>query len=146
MPTEIPDLWGDDINVDVVPPLVILKAQAEAISRRTRGMLTAEVVSSSGKEKGEVTWVHGLHLRAPTIEYGELLLTLSHDENRFYPVSVELPEPISWAQGSRETTIMRCDDQQRLLDALSVALTSPPTKWALSTLLAKVNEAKFAKK
>lgn len=173
MPTEIPDLWGDDIDVDVVPPLAILKTQAEAISRRTKGILKAEVVSSptsvASRESLSLTadtggplfepensassqnlpyWIHMLVLQAPAIEYEEELLTVSHHDKRLYPVTIEVPSKIIWTHTKSvfQKTAIECNDQQELLAALSTALGSAPTKSVLNSLLAKVNETKLVKK
>ncbi len=149
MPTEIPDLWGDDIRVDIVPPLVVLKTQAEAISRRTKGMLTADVSSSRDvDDDGAVECRHKLLLQARSIGYhGEELLQIQHYENRYYPLTIELPTGIVWdyADSDTPTAYRRCNDQDELLAALGRALTSPPTKAALNSLLARVNEKEFSK-
>ena len=149
MPTEIPDLWGDDIRVDVVPPIVVLKTQAEAISRRTKGMLTAEISSSTDvDDDGAVECRHKLILQARSIGYyGEELLQIQHYESRYYPLTIELPIAIVWDYKITDTPsyIRRCNDQDELLEALGRALTSPPTKAALNSLLARVNEKQLAK-
>ena len=42
MTTAIPNLWPDDIKVDVLPPIAILKAQEGLLARMTQGMLVAK--------------------------------------------------------------------------------------------------------
>lgn len=163
MPTEIPDLWGSDIDVSVVPPVVILRTQAQALSRRTGGMLTADVTSTSSTNSGESKQPvsHQLLLHAPSINYTEHLLSISHTSDKLYPVEVALPVAISWLPGKVQASPFKvgleaildpasprfsisCSTQEGLLDALRVALNSPPTKAALNSLLARVNESKLA--
>lgn len=85
MTTTIPDLWSDDIKVDVLPPLVILKAQESLLARKTQGMLQAKLTTM---ESGDLVQ-HQLDLIAPSLNfYRERLLTATHDRLRPYPVTV----------------------------------------------------------
>ena len=45
MPTSELDLWPDQISVDVVSPLALLRIQATALKRKTKGILDARVDS-----------------------------------------------------------------------------------------------------
>ena len=45
MAVEIPDLWDEDIKVDVLSPVLILRKQGDLITRKTSGVLEAEVNS-----------------------------------------------------------------------------------------------------
>jgi hypothetical protein len=138
MANEIPDLWGDDIDVDVVPPHVILKTQAEAISRRTKGLLTASVTEDFQKDsEGKTSWFFSLILNAPSLGYDEELLELSHDDKHLYPVRLTM---LSGIASSRT-----CNNQPELLTALAEALTSPTTKAVIASLLARVNESLHTK-
>lgn len=85
MNTAIPDLWSDDIKVDVLPPLAILKAQEGLLARKTQGMLEAKLTTT---EAGDLVQ-HQLDLIAPSLNfYRERLLTATHDRLRPYPVTV----------------------------------------------------------
>jgi hypothetical protein len=147
MTTEIPDLWGTDIDVDVVPPLVILRTQAQAIGVRTKGLLSAEVVSSDQTANdGSHLWTHTFLLQAPPIDFhGEELLEVSHEDERYYPVTIQVPTAISWGQLAGKQLSLLCADQSEFMAALSAVLTSPPTRAALNSLLARVNEKQLAK-
>jgi hypothetical protein len=150
MPTEIPDLWGDDIDVDVVSPHVILKTQAEAIARRTKGLLTAEVSTSAEPDDDfNFTSTHKLLILARSIGYeGEELLQIQHPDKRYYPLSIEVPSGIVWdySDSDTPTCYRRCNDQDELIAALRTVLTSPPTKATLNNLLARVNEKREQQK
>lgn len=55
MSDEIPDLSGDGIKVDVVSPLVILKAQAAFLSKKTQGMVRGDIIfSQTATMKGPI--------------------------------------------------------------------------------------------
>lgn len=85
MNTAIPDLWSDDIKVDVLPPLAILKAQEGLLARKTQGMLEAKVTTTESENLVQ----HQLDLIAPSLNfYRERLLTATHDRLMLYPVIV----------------------------------------------------------
>ncbi|VTU01782.1 unnamed protein product [Gemmataceae bacterium] len=162
MPIEIPDLWGDDIKVDVLPPLVILKAQDGAISRKTTGILRAEVLTSESEEPDEDGYhkvvTHTLDLTAPALNYSESVLEVSHDSDRMYPAVVSVPDPIDWharsdsptplASGgvlglmahSRTVTAHSADE---FMTFLGRALQSRYTKATIDSLLAMSNEKRM---
>jgi hypothetical protein len=86
MTATIPNLWPDDIKVDVLPPLVILRAQASKIHQLTKGVLLGEVTSIEGSD-GFVT--HRLDLIAPALDNRRVrILSATHREG-FYPVVIE---------------------------------------------------------
>jgi hypothetical protein len=62
MTIAIPDLWSDDIKVDIVTPLAIFRAQTGSLHQRTKGLLEAEVRTTTG-QSGRVR--HQLVLIAP---------------------------------------------------------------------------------
>jgi hypothetical protein len=96
MATTIPDLWSDDIKVNVLPPLVILKAQEGSLARRTKGMLQARLTTVESGKRVQ----HQLDVIAPSLDaYRERLLSAAHDREMLYPVTVVseafVPEPTS---------------------------------------------------
>jgi hypothetical protein len=88
MSTTIPDLWSDDIRVDILTPLAILRAQEDLIGQKTQGILEGEVRTTSND-----TWMlHQLGLIAPALNhYRVTLLTAKHRQDMVYPVSVTAP-------------------------------------------------------
>lgn len=86
MPATIPSLWPDDIKVDLLPPLAILRTQADALARLTDGIVRADVYTTSGHEDFVV---HRLELYAPLYairRYGILNVTHRTD---YYPAVLE---------------------------------------------------------
>ena len=85
MSSTIPDLWSDDIKMDVLSPLVILRSQASLLGRKTQGILKGEVVTVTS----DVLVQHLLDLIAPVLDqYRATLLTATHQQNKVYPVRV----------------------------------------------------------
>lgn len=85
MTTTIPSLWPD-INVDLVPPLTILRAQASRLGQLTKGILEAEVTTVTGDTSFVV---HRLDLIAPSLDDRRVrILSATHRED-YYPVVLE---------------------------------------------------------
>lgn len=151
MPIEIPDLWDDDIKVDVLPPLVILKAQDEAIRRKTEGILRTQIVSreierepEDDEEETKVDVVYTLDLEATALGYRESILNVFHRKGRLYPVTITMPEKIEWSTDpSAYSYSARCASSDEFIQHLRVALRSEPTKSTLASLLAMINETKL---
>lgn len=86
MAATIPSLWPDDIKVDVVPPVVILRYQAAKIGELTNGIIRADVTTTTGQEDFVV---HRLELIAPLLDGRRyVVLTVTHRSD-FYPVVLE---------------------------------------------------------
>jgi hypothetical protein len=85
MTNAIPDLWPTDINVDVLPPIAILKAQEGLLARKTQGMLVARLTTMESENLIQ----HQLDLLAPSLNfYRERLLSATHGRAMVYPVTV----------------------------------------------------------
>ncbi|MBL8795845.1 MAG: hypothetical protein JNM56_18215 [Planctomycetia bacterium] len=85
MATAIPDLWPSDIDVQVVPPLDILKAQEATLAQKTKGILQAKVSTTATDKLVQ----HDLDLIAPSLHfYRERILSVTHDRGFIYPVRV----------------------------------------------------------
>ncbi|MFO0799570.1 MAG: hypothetical protein U0804_19035 [Gemmataceae bacterium] len=86
MPDAFASDWPDDIKVDVLPPVAILRARASEIGRITKGILKGEVSTTTGA--GDMV-SHRLDLVAPALNgrrYG--VLNAIHRAD-LYPVLVE---------------------------------------------------------
>ncbi|MFI5382384.1 MAG: hypothetical protein ACHRHE_24060 [Tepidisphaerales bacterium] len=129
MPTQIPNLWPmDEIAVDVLSPLVILRAQATELERLTQGVLRAEVVSETEGDDPEFE-THRLDVIAPAVgNLRRTLATVSHAEDGAYPVSVH-GEGKASSQIEFEVLLRR-------------QLASSEVSSTIQSLLAKSNERK----
>lgn len=85
MTTKIPDLWPEEIRADVLPPLVILRAQASFVEQKTKGILEAEVTTTEAEQ-----WVyHDLCLIVPAMNRYKIgLLGAWHRSKAIYPVYI----------------------------------------------------------
>jgi hypothetical protein len=150
MTIAIPDLWSDDIKVDVVTPLAILRAQTGPISRKTKGILEAEVTTISS-EAGRVR--HQLDLIASVLDgYRHRLLAATHERDLVYPVTVEAecfkPAPTSGDIGEALESVTvpepdwrpRAYTEQEFIDLVSKALRSGEVRSIIQSLIARSNE------
>jgi hypothetical protein len=148
MPIEIPDLWGDDFQVEVLSPILILRMQAEAIQKKTRGILLGEVSTRIAEpdetQLGYAIDIHNLDLIAPAINYRESILEVWHKVDRYYPIFIKLPEEIEWEKPSiKSSSSKRASSEEEYIHYLGVALQSSPSRSVISTLLAKSNDLKL---
>src|ERR1700749_344482 len=87
MSASIPDLWSDDISVDVLSPIAILRAQQRPLRQRTNGLLEVEI-ETTPSESGQVR--HQFGLVAPAMNRARYrILYVSHNNDLVYPVVVE---------------------------------------------------------
>ena len=153
--TEIPDLWGDDIKVDVLSPLAILKVQGELLGTKTKGLLAGLTTSGLAGAKQEREEIHQFDLHSPAVNYTENVLTVRHKQGRPYPVDLRLQTAIDWpkqlweASGSEysedgTSSDCRCGNEKEFLLALRAALQSPPVRSAIDSILAMSNERNMA--
>jgi hypothetical protein len=166
MTATIPNLWPEDIKVDVLPPFTILKYQAAKLRELTKGILEAEVTAVSGPEDF-VT--HRLDLIAPALEgRRSRVLSVTHRVD-FYPVVLEAecfrPKPSPTTLGeligaSRMAATVAsalaskvpptwpnpddwkpvANDQAELLKRIGEVLKSPQVRATIDSLIALSNE------
>ena len=149
MPNTIPDLWPENIRVDVLAPIVILRAQEGLLGKRTQGILEARVTTTATEEFAQ----HQLDLIAPALNrYRETLLTATHQRERVYPVRVAAecfqpqrgllpPMPdIGPLLGKPPAGTQDANNQEEFIDLLRTVLRSPQVSAAIDSLIARSNE------
>ena len=148
--TGVLDLWSDDIRVTVLPPVAILRAQVAALSRKTEGLLRAEVGTDINQEKVELS----LDLIAPVLnEYRITLLNTWHDTDLVYPATVKsrglLPPqakrpqmPLNMVPAERNTPPDEriAETQEEFITILGEILKSGWVRSLLQSLIARSNE------
>lgn len=117
----IPILWPNGIEVEVVPPLVILRAQIEPLRRSTGGLVEAAI---SHVTVGDYIR-HNLDLVAPALSgYRQRILSVTQHSDYVYPVKVEaefeMPKWIVKPTGKKKTTT-----PSDLLTAMKLPLFTP---------------------
>jgi hypothetical protein len=154
MASDESDLWPSDLAVDVVPPLTILNEQAEALSKKTGGIVKAEIVHVA--VAGAFTQ-YGLDLWAPAIGFRHRLLLVRYDHTMPYPVvliAASLLQPMdyhdpnepdqeTWKLNEIETKQARLAyTPKNVRDLLKSIFNSPSTRAALFSMVARSNEVK----
>lgn len=158
MSTTAASLWPDDIKVNVLPPLAILRHQAAKLRTLTEGILEADVVTTTGQEDFVV---HRLEIVAPQLggrRYG--VLTVTH-RTTFYPVVLEAdcfrPKDSHFASRAFATAgeiaagldtqwprnndwRPAANDQDEFLKRVGEVLRSPAVRSIIDSLLALSNE------
>jgi hypothetical protein len=153
MSATIPVLWSDDISVDVVSPLAILRAQTGPLSRMTKGLLEAEIetiTSDSGKVQ------HQFDLIAPVLNnFRRRILIATHQRDLVYPVVVEAefslpddrPPNLSAVAGTRpRPTDLPLDGRrpaatvQEFIKLVGEVLRSPQIRSLIQSLIARSND------
>src|SRR4051812_27724673 len=106
--TRIPDLWSPDIQADVLTPTMILKAQARALTKRTKGLLVASVEVENAAPhlfgKKGVLLVLRLDIVAAACENQRFsLFSVAHYPGSPYPAALICPskEVAEWVRRSK---------------------------------------------
>jgi hypothetical protein len=149
MTQTIPDLWPDDIRVDVLTPLVILRAQESLISRKTQGILQAKVLTATN----DTLVQHQLDLIAPALNhYRRTVLTAKHSRDMVYPVKVKascfVPKgPLERMAlgpqflGESPQDEREAATQDELIELVRQVLHSGEVRATIQSLIARSNEA-----
>lgn len=126
MPEKIPNLWPADFGqAGTVPPVVILREQADNLTSMTNGVIEGRVSTTKDKHR----FFHNLQLCVPSLdEYTFGLLHVVHG----IPV---YPADIVFEEGT--VTIAR--SQEGFIQALRTILSSDGTKAVIRDLLAQVD-------
>jgi hypothetical protein len=131
--------WIDDVEVEVLSPLAILRIQAASLSKKTHGLLEAEVVTATTPK----TAAHELQLIAPALG-GErrTVLTVVHAVNEPYPATVEAAvfEPDAGSPDPNDDRRPTAPTVQEFKDLIKRAIQSKPVRAAARSLLARSEE------
>lgn len=136
MPATIPNLWPkNDVSVNVLSPVAILRAQASSLTQMTKGLLQGEVTSIA-LESGR-TQYH-LDIVAPALEnYRHRLLSVTQPSKMNYPVSFLGQEPILGYKGDDTLAY----SEQQFINKLQDVLNSEAAVAVLQSLISRSNEA-----
>ncbi len=140
MTTAIPDLWSDDIRVDVLPPVAVLRAQEGLLAKKTQGILQAKLLTSATETLVE----HSLYLIAPALNFYRVsLLSATHDREMVYPVTVAAQCWFSefLPDGAEEPEKRRvAATEEEFIDLVRQALRSTAVRGLIQSLIARSNE------
>ena len=125
MDEPIPSLWSDDVAIDVVPPITILRVQATALEEKTKGVLKGDV-STVSSDSGR--FLIQFDIIASALQGSRYrLLTVSGSDGESYPVAMEFP-----TGGYKEVAT-----QHEFIDLLQSVLQSPPIRSKIQSLIVK---------
>jgi hypothetical protein len=140
MTTAIPDLWSDDIRVDVLPPIAVLRAQEGLLAKKTQGILQAKLMTS----ESETLVQHNLYLVAPALNFYRVeLLSAKHDRELIYPVTVTAHCWFSEFLPDEDEEIERrhvAATAEEFIDLVRQALRSTEVRGLIQSLIARSNE------
>jgi len=129
MSTENQDFWPTDIaKVGIVAPATILNEQASLLGKKTRGLVTAVVRTSSDER-----WIsHTLVLQVPALANYTYALLLVRQPVLIYPLRMqafnkfyEIPTQEEFIAVLR--AILSSDDTKRIIHALLAQVLPPST-------------------
>ena len=138
MAVQIPNLWPvEQVQVDVLTPLAILRVQATNLNQMTQGILVGKVSTLSSEE----TVQHHLDVLVPVLNnYRHRLLSVTHAKDRAYPVVVQAEYCndvlISLVNGCQSFT------QDHFMNLLGRILESQAIVSVLQSLIAQSNESR----
>ena len=139
MPTQISQEWPDEISVDVVTPLTVLRTLASSLEQKTKGILRAEIVHSHLRE--DLVQL-SFDIVAPAVgHYRHQLLIAQHHPELVYPVDLTgdfLDDSINGQGYYRYTQTL--STQQQLEKALMESIRSPNTLAVINSLIARSSE------
>ena len=150
MSVDPPDFWPTDISLDALSPAMILSQQAEALSRRTRGLVVAELIQDQGDDIVRLAF----DLVAPTSRYQHRLLMIRYVRGTVYPAVItvsrltDIPKngvkpALDWGVTEDEIERSRVAySSTEFENLLRVILGSPQSKATIVSLIAKTNETK----
>lgn len=114
---------------EIVPPIVILKEQAQLLTGASEGVIQGEVSSNSSSN----TFVHYFIARVPSMNnYSVTLLQIQHSLT-LYPVNVDGP---MWRNAA-----IRCATKDELTAAIVRLLSEGSVQETVSALLAQALNA-----
>jgi hypothetical protein len=142
MSDEPKDLWPAGIRVSVRTPFMILRAQADFLAMRTKGLIKAEL--ERVVEKQSVTINFDI-MSAATSRYRTRLLAVIHAENQVYPAIIEArafgEEQARFPVTSRVSTDRhRANTEDEFLDLVARVFSSGGTLSIIQSVLASTNE------
>jgi hypothetical protein len=151
MPAVLADLWPDDVAVsDVLSPAAIMRHQAGQLRLRTKGLLEADVISTTRKRSDDEETLHEFRITVPALQrYTYRLFEASHSKLHPYPVEVAF-EPMKgyvYEDKSRQykqeifnSQFPIANSQDEFTRLLQLIFRNGQTKALIHSLIAMANE------
>ncbi len=148
MEDNIGSLWPTEIRPQIQSPLNILKAQAQALSQQTSGVLQAEI-SPVLTRRGEDKIIFSFDIVVPALDnYRRALFIVEQAKGLAYPATLEAEffknqrelDPFRGIEPGNKPD-NRADNDQEFIQVLSTVLRSPQVVSLAQSLIASANEA-----
>ena len=133
MADTIPSLWPDSINASVLTPLAILRIQANALGKATKGLLEARVHSVRSGESVQ----HQVDVIAKALDYTHRILSVTHNATLVYPAQVKAQVDVTG-----EILEQTAAHDEALIGVVKEVLRSEYVTSVVSSLIARSNEQK----
>ena len=130
--TETVDLWGEIVAQPITTPLTILKEQGVLLERKTNGVLTTEIRSSSGQQNNSIR--HSFMIKASSLNYAYMLFSLEYNLASPFPVNFIEFEPAGIGAFTKSDEKV-AKDEGEFLELLKEIFQSPETQRIIATLL-----------
>lgn len=148
------DLWPPDLVVDVLSPIMILNEQAEALTKRTQGIVKGEVLPGVAGKLKQVSFdlvapalrirQRILHVRyREEFPYPAVLIAgpLSRGSITFDPKSADHADPTEWMlSGDEQHQARLAHTPSDVRELLKVVFNAPSNRATLFSLVARSNE------
>jgi hypothetical protein len=134
MAITIPDLWPDDLDVDVLTPQAILLKQAELLARRTKGIVSVRVHTTGDEKQVKLLF----EIWGDAIGYRELVLEVSYPRDRVYPATLKSPI-LPYEDEEMEHTAMAYT-QEDFLALTGKVFASNDIRSLIQSIIARTNE------
>jgi len=120
------DLWPNDIvDSTVIPPVVFLKEQASALTKKTNGLVEGHIESSQDGS----SFIHRFNFVAPALgHYTVSFLRVIHEID-LYPITVE--------DTLRNTTYQAAQSKEEFEGVLLKAFSTEKVKKVIHSLIAQ---------
>ena len=131
----MPDLLPDDFGTETVtPPLLILREQAEHLSKRTGGLVVAKVTTQRDPAASSPAFIQRFVLEVPSLDdYAFALFSVNHPV-ALYPLDI-------WSGVSGIPHFREIKDQEKFEDALRQLFARPEVRKIVAALKAQAAAA-----
>jgi len=144
MMDSIPNLWPKDINVKIVSPRAILRAQVAPLEKSTQGLLSVEVITRPLDASDEV--IHELDIVARPLSNLRIgILNVVHNKKNVYPARFEgfYVDDLGMVKDP-ETEPLSASSETEFMKLLGEILGSRSIRALIESLLIQINDTGLA--
>jgi len=126
----MPDLWPDDFgSLTIAPPVILMKEQADLITRKTSSRILGQV-STSQQGKG---FVHNFYLVAPFLDNYSYRLFAGTHSLQLFPLEI---------QADVMNQRYRCNSPEEFAEKLRFIFAADKTKNVINAIISQTDTLK----